>query len=62
MTAILEALKALVQIVPLIIELIKMFQGQPKEVRAEAVHEAKRAARERCELGSGVGCPSGVKQ
>lgn len=61
MTSILEVIKAIIQLIPLLLELVKIFKGQPVETQKEAAQAAKEAARLKCELGGGVGCPSGPK-
>ena len=48
-------------LIPLILELIRMFKGQPTEVKSSAARAARTAAKERCELG-GVGCAPEVKK
>lgn len=62
MSGILEIIKAIIQVIPLLLELVKIIKGQPTIVVHEAKEAAKKAARDRCDLSGGVGCGSEIKK
>lgn len=62
MGSIADILKALVQLIPLLLDLIKLFKGQSTEVQKGAVSAAREAAKNHCDLSAGVGCSSEIKK
>lgn len=59
MGSIVEIIKLIMQILPMIKELINIFKGQPPEEVKKAQEEAIKAARKHCE---GIGCAPDLKR
>ena len=59
MSSIVDILKAIIALVPALIELIKALKGQPKEVQQEALRQMIKPAKDHCE---GVACEAKIKK
>lgn len=59
MGQIIEFFKLLLQLMPFLMDLIRMLKGQPSEVRDEALTKGLKSMKKHCD---GIGCPTDLKR